>query len=129
MLGLAILASLLDSLDSFVIAVSNSSGGEKLKFDDVVGILLTEDTRRKSSSFSEGSGGALNVEAHGRSLNRDNRHGKDHAQSKSGYEKNITCFNCGEKGHIARACPTLKKKEEKHNEGKDLVGFFSDDEG
>jgi hypothetical protein len=46
-------------------AVSNSvSGSNTLKFDDVVGVILSEEIRRKI--IGETSGNALNMENRGR---------------------------------------------------------------
>ena len=62
--ALLILCSLPDSWNSFVMAVSNSSSNAKLVFDEVVGTILSEDMRRKSTG--ECSNAALIVEARGR---------------------------------------------------------------
>ena len=49
--------------------VSNSvSGSNTLKFDDVVGVILIEEMRRKSTG--ETSGNALNMENRGRKKDR-----------------------------------------------------------
>jgi hypothetical protein len=51
-------------------AVSNSvSGSNTLKFDDVVGVILSEEMRRKSTG--ETSGNALNMESRGRQKDRE----------------------------------------------------------
>ena len=50
-------------------AVSNSiSGSNIFKFDDVVGVILSEEMRRKSTG--ETSGNALNMETRGRQKDR-----------------------------------------------------------
>ena len=47
---LLILCSLLESWNGLVMAVSNSvSGSNTLKFDEVVGVILSEEMRRKST--------------------------------------------------------------------------------
>ena len=43
-------------------SVSNFYGTGILKFDDVVGILLSEEARRKSSGSAETSGSTLSVD-------------------------------------------------------------------
>ena len=55
---LVLLSSLSEARDGLVMAVSNSYGTGTLKFDDVVGVLLSEEARRKSSGSAETSGSA-----------------------------------------------------------------------
>ncbi|KAH9297781.1 hypothetical protein KI387_029463, partial [Taxus chinensis] len=64
------------SWNSLVMAVSNLvPANSKLKFEDVVGVILSEEMRRKSSGESFTSGNALTVESRGRQKNRGS-HGK-----------------------------------------------------
>lgn len=51
--------------------VSNSSGSVKLKYDDVVKFILSEESRRKSSS--QVSTSALNSEKKGRNKNKGSK--------------------------------------------------------
>jgi hypothetical protein len=58
--ALLILCSLLESWNDLVMAVSNSvSGSNNLKFDDVVGVILSEEMRWKN--IGETSGNMLNM--------------------------------------------------------------------
>jgi hypothetical protein len=67
--ALLILCSLPERWNNLVMAVSNSvSGSNTLKFDDVVGVILSEEMRRKSTG--ETSGNALNMENRGRQKDR-----------------------------------------------------------
>jgi hypothetical protein len=62
---LLILCSLLESWNGLVMAISNSvSDSNTLKFDDVVGVILSEGMRRKNTSDTLGN--ALNMENKGR---------------------------------------------------------------
>jgi hypothetical protein len=67
--ALLILCSLPESWNGLVMAVSNSvSGSNTLKFDDVVGVILSEEMRWKSTG--ETSGNVLNMENRGRQKDR-----------------------------------------------------------
>ncbi|MGV8048463.1 hypothetical protein PJP07_30135, partial [Mycobacterium kansasii] len=67
-----------------MIAVSNSSGLTKLKFDDVAILILSEEFRGKASGVSGDLENALNVEGRGRSLNKGgNKHGRSKYRKKS----------------------------------------------
>jgi hypothetical protein len=67
--ALLILCSLPESWSGLVMAVSNSvSGSNTLKFDDVVGVILSKEMRQKSTG--ETSGNALNMENRGRQKDR-----------------------------------------------------------
>jgi hypothetical protein len=69
---LLILCSLPESWNGLVMVVSNSvSSSNTLKFDDVVGVILSEEMQRKNRC--ETSGNALNMENRGRQKDR----GKD----------------------------------------------------
>ena len=63
--ALLILCSLLERWNSFVMVVSNSvPSSNTLKFDDVFGVILSEEIQRKSTG--ETSGNALTMESRGR---------------------------------------------------------------
>ena len=62
--ALLILCSLPERWNGLVMAISNSvSGSNTLKFDDVVGVILSEEMQRKITG--ETSGNALNMENKG----------------------------------------------------------------
>ena len=83
--ALLILCSLPESWNGLVMAVSNSvPGSSTLKYDDVISVILSEETHRKSSGGST-SGSALNAQSRGkmteRGSNSRNR-GKSRGKSK-----------------------------------------------
>ena len=71
---------------------------QKLKFDDVVGVILSEEMRRKRTN--ETSGNVLTVESKGRQKERGKIPGNcgksGKGKSKSRFGK-IECWNCGKK--------------------------------
>jgi hypothetical protein len=116
--ALLILCSLPKSWNGLVMAVSNSvSGSNTLKFDDVVGVILSEEMRWKSTS--ETSRNALNMENRGRQKDRGkgfrNRGNSRKGRSKSKLGK-IECWNCGKKGHLKKDCRAPKKQRDGQRE-------------
>eukprot|EP00253_Pinus_taeda_P005819 PITA_05819 len=110
--ALLFLCSLPESLNGLVMAISNSvSGSTTLKFDDVVGAILTEEMRWKSSG--ETLGNSLSAESRGRKMERGKSSGyrsksrKGRSKSRSG----IVCCKCGKKGHLKKYCRSWKGKE------------------
>ena len=103
--------------------VSNSiSGSNTLKYDDVIGVVLSEETRRKSSSGST-SGSALNAQNRGRTTeigNKFGNHGKSRGKSKGKRSQSRgpkDCWYYGKPGHKKKDCWT-----QKNNEGDKIEG-------
>jgi hypothetical protein len=112
--ALLILCSLPKSWNGLVMAISNSIyGSHTLKFGDVVGVILSEEMRWKSTC--ETSGNALNMENRGRQKDRGKGSG-NHENSRQGRSKSrlgkIECWNCGKKGHLKKDCRAPKKQRD-----------------
>ena len=113
--ALLILCSLPESWNGLVMAVSNSvSGSSTLKFDDVIGVILSEETRRKSSGGST-LGSALNAQSRGRTNERGSNsgnRGKSRGKSKGRRSQSRgpnDCWYCGKPGNKKKDCWNQKK--------------------
>ena len=66
------MSNLPEAWDGLVMALSNSCGTGTLKFDDVIGVLLNKEARKKSGA-AKTSGSALSVDQRGTPTNRDEK--------------------------------------------------------
>ena len=90
--ALLILCSLPESWDGLVMVVSNSIfGSSTLKFDDVIGVILSEEMRRKSTR--ETSGNALTAETRGRQRERG-KSPRNHGKLRKGRSKSKSRVEC-----------------------------------
>ncbi|CAO2827530.1 unnamed protein product [Amaranthus hypochondriacus] len=123
-LALILLSSLPDSWNATVTAVSSSSGSNKLKFDDVRDLVLSEEIRRRESGESASSS-VLHTELRGRPLIRRNERGRSNYRGQSRdrrsksrnpnnfqNSKTIECWNCGKIGHYKNQCKGAPKGKE-----------------
>jgi hypothetical protein len=126
--ALLILCSLPESWNDLFMAVSNSvSSSNTLKFDDVVGVILSEEMRWKIKG--ETLGNALNMEKRGRQKDRGkgsrNRKNSRKGRSKSRLGK-IELWNCGKKGHLKKDCRAPKKQRDGQHERNQEVNVTGD---
>ena len=69
--ALIVLASLLNNWEAMRMAVRNSTGKEKLKYNDIQDLILAEEIRRRDASETSGSDFALNLETRGKGNDRN----------------------------------------------------------
>ena len=106
--ALIVLASLPNSWEVMRMAVNNSTGKEKLKYNDIRDLILSEEIRRRDADETSGSGSALNRETRNRgndrNSNRDRSKSKNsnRNRSKSRSGQQVQCWNCGKTGHFRR---------------------------
>jgi|UniRef100_A0A2N9I523 hypothetical protein len=113
--ALIVLASLPNSWEAMRIAVSNSAGKGKLKYNDIRDLILGEEVSRRDAGETSSSGYALNLETRGRGKDKNYNRGRSKSRkgrSKSKPGRQLECWNCGKIGHIRKNCRELKKKNE-----------------
>ena len=80
-----------------------------LKYDDVIGVILSEEIHRKSSNGST-LGSSLNAKSRGRMTERGSNsrnHGKSRGKSKGRRSQSRgpnDCWYCGKPGHKKKDC-------------------------
>ena len=62
-------------------AVSNSTGKEKLKYNDIRDLILVEEIRRRDVGETSGSGSTLHLETRGRCNNRNSNRGRSKSRN------------------------------------------------
>ena len=116
--ALIVLASLPNSWEAMRMAVSNSTGKEKLKYNNIRDLILVEEIRRIDAGETSRSGSALNLETRGRGNDRNSNRGRlksknsNRNRSKSRSGQQVQYWNCGKMGHFRRQCKSPKKKNE-----------------
>jgi hypothetical protein len=116
--ALLILCSFPEIWNGLVMVVSNSvSCSNTLKFDAIVGVILSEEMRWKSTGDT--SGNVLTVENRGRQKDRG-KGSRNHGNSRKGRSKSrlgkIECWNRGKKRHLKKYCKDPKKQRDEQHE-------------
>ena len=105
--AIILLMTLPDSWETLVVSVSNNPN---LTFDGVRGSILNEEIRRKDNGKT---GGSANM-ARGRTNKKGAYAQKNKSRSKSRDKQvEVTCYQCGRKGHKKPDCRYYKKEQER----------------
>ena len=105
--AIILLMTLPDSWETLVVSVSNNPN---LTFDGVRDSILNEEIRRKDSGET---GGSANM-ARGRTNKKGAYAQKNKSRSKSKEKQvEVTCYQCGRKGHKKPDCRYYKKEQER----------------
>ncbi|KAH7422992.1 hypothetical protein KP509_12G034600 [Ceratopteris richardii] len=117
-----LLMTLLDSWETLVVSLSNNPN---LTFDGVRGSILNEEIRRKAG----GEGGSSTNMVRGRTDKRSNNAQRKKSKSRErgncskGKSNDVTCYQCGSKGHKKPDCryykAQLKRKKNARDEKKE----------
>ena len=108
-----LLSSLLDSWETLVVTVSNSTSNGILTVESVKDSLLNEEARRKEKC--ESSYGVLVHEKHERQEKLE-RFGRSQSRNSHGFRgrfksrKYIKCYHCNKVGHMRKECMIWKKE-------------------
>ena len=78
---LVVLASMPNSWGAMKIAVSNSTGKEKIKYNNIRDLILAKEVRRRDACETSGSGSALNLETRGRGNDRNSNRGRSKSRN------------------------------------------------
>ena len=90
--ALIVLASLPNSWEAMRMAISNSTGKEKLKYNDIRDLILAEEICRRNASKTLGFGSTLNLETRGGGNNRNSNRGRSLLPLKPKKKKNENDF-------------------------------------
>ena len=106
--ALIVLASLPNSWEAIRMTVSNSTGKEKLKYNDIRDLILAEEICRKDVGETSESSSALNLETRGRGNDRNSNWGRSKSRNsnrnrtKSRSGQQVQCWNYGKTSHFRR---------------------------
>ncbi|CAM6086080.1 unnamed protein product [Calypogeia fissa] len=77
-------------------------GRTTLSYEEAVGVLLSDEVRKKIGESSSSSSTTALTVTRGRSKEKSSE--REKARSRSRDSKNVECWKCGKKGHIKKHC-------------------------
>ena len=99
------------------IVVSNSVGKNKLKYDGIRDLILSEEVRKRDVNIDNAQDQAFVMEnkSRGRSKGPNDRkfNGRSQSRDRSQFKETRECFHCGKNGHLRRDCWHWNKEQNK----------------
>ena len=86
--------------------VSNSTGKEKLKYNNIQDLVLAKEIRTRDAGETSRSSSPLNLETRGRSNDRNSNRGRSKSRNfnrninKSSSGQQVQCWDCGKASHF-----------------------------
>ena len=115
--ALILLASLLNSWEAMRMAMSNSAGKSKLKYDDIQDLILSEEVCMRYANIDNAQDQAFVTEnkSKGRSKGPNDQkfNGRSHSRYSSQFKETKESFHCGKNGHLRRDCWYWNKERNK----------------
>ena len=89
-------------------AVSNSTGKSKLKYDEIRDLILSEEVHRRDANIDNAQDQAFVIEnkSRGRSKGPNDRkfNGRSQSRDRSQFKEIKECFHYGKNGHLRKDC-------------------------
>ena len=104
--ALIVLASLPNRWEAMRMVVSNSTGKEKLKYNNIQDLVLAKEIRTRDAGETSRSSSPLNLETRGRGNDRNSNRGKSKSRNfnrninKSSSGQQVQCWDCGKASHF-----------------------------
>ncbi|GFS36195.1 plant UBX domain-containing protein 2 [Actinidia rufa] len=126
------LSSLLESWETLVVSLSNSTPNGKLTTSMVMDALFNEEARRREMGSTDQSesqalvseGSRERGRGQGRGHHRGTEKGRWRSQARG---RTVRCFYCDQEGHIKRDCPKYKAQDQSSDTAATAV-MVDDDE-
>ena len=114
--ALILMSSLPESWDTVVAVINSSRGSDKLTFDEIRDVVLSESIRKRE--IGDSSGNPLSVDQRGISKSKGPSNGRSKSRNrrKSPNKPNVKCWSCGEKGHFRADCTKRKQNHKLEND-------------
>ncbi|GFS43661.1 hypothetical protein Acr_00g0086260 [Actinidia rufa] len=132
MQALLLLSSLLESWETLVVSLSNSTPNGKLTTSMIMDALFNEEARRREMGSTDQSESQALVSEGSRERGRGQGRGHHRGTGKGWWrsqarDRTIRCFYCDQEGHIKRDCPKYKAQVQSSDTAATVV-MADDDE-